>query len=83
MVNGQPLGATKGAARLRIDALTIPVAVLDWSATSARVELPKMDLAGPMKAELEVFRSDGAIASSTPIIVTPVAAVAERLAIAK
>jgi hypothetical protein len=80
MVNGQPLGATKGSVRIRIDTLTIPVDVLDWNATSARVQLPKMDLAGPMKAELEVFRADGAVASSTPIQITPAA---ERLALNK
>jgi hypothetical protein len=61
----------------------IPVEVLEWSATAARIQLPKMDLAGPMKAELDVFRADGKVASSTPIEVTPVATVAERLAVAK
>lgn len=73
VLDGQPLGSTKGTVRLLVGNLAMPVEVLEWTSTAAKIRMPMMDLAGPMKADLEVLRADGSLASSSPIEVTPAA----------
>lgn len=73
MLEGESLGDEKGIVRLRISGMSLPVEVIEWTASAAKIQLPKMDLAGPMKAELEVVRADGSMASKTAIELTPAA----------
>jgi hypothetical protein len=73
MLEGESLGDEKGIVRLRISNMSLPVEVIEWSASSAKIQLPKMDLAGSMKADLEVLRADGSLASKTAIELTPAA----------
>ena len=47
--------------------------------SSVKIQLPKMELTGPMKADLEVLRADGSLASKSAIELTPAAT---RLALA-
>jgi hypothetical protein len=72
-LDGQALGAEKGIVRLRVNGLALPVEVLEWSADSAKIRLPELDLDGPMKAEIEVLRADGSLASKTAIELTSAA----------
>jgi hypothetical protein len=66
-LDGQALGGERGIVRLRVNGLAFPVEVLEWSADSAKIRLPELDLEGPMKAEIEVLRADGSLASRTAI----------------
>ncbi|MEX2308790.1 MAG: LysM peptidoglycan-binding domain-containing protein [Pirellulales bacterium] len=72
-LDGESLGSEKGIVRLRVSGMALPVEVMEWSNSSAKIQLPKMDLAGPMKAELEVVRADGSLASKSMIELTPAA----------
>jgi hypothetical protein len=72
-LDGQALGAERGIVRLRVNGLALPVEVLEWSAESAKIRLPELDLEGPVKAEIEVLRADGSLASKTAIELTSAA----------
>jgi len=72
-LDGQALGSEKGIVRLRINGLALPVEVLEWSAESAKIRLPELDIDGSMQAELEVLRADGSLASKTAIELTSAA----------
>jgi hypothetical protein len=72
-LDGESLGSEKGTVRLRVSGLALPVDVIEWSETSVKIQLPKMDLSNPMKAELEVVRADGSLASKSGIELTPAA----------
>jgi hypothetical protein len=56
-----------------VSGLALPVDVIEWSETSVEIQLPKMDLSNPVKAELEVMRADGSLASKSGIELTPAA----------
>jgi len=73
MFSGESLGSETGLVRLRIGEMALPVEVVEWSDTSVKIQLPKMDLSGAMKAELEVLRADGSLASKSAIQLTPAA----------
>jgi hypothetical protein len=47
--------------------------VLEWNDSSVQVKMPAMDLAEAMKADLEVLRADGSLASKSAIELTPAA----------
>jgi hypothetical protein len=70
VLDGQKLGNEKGIVRLRLAEMALPVEVLEWTNTSAKVRLPQMELTGAMRAELEVLRSDGSLASKSPVQLT-------------
>ncbi|HEY3392381.1 MAG TPA: hypothetical protein VGK58_06730 [Lacipirellulaceae bacterium] len=72
-LDGQALGGERGIVRLRVNGLALPVEVLEWSEESAKIRLPELDLEGPMKAEIEVLRADGSLASKTAIELTSAA----------
>jgi hypothetical protein len=71
MVSGQELGTERGAARLRINGLSLPIEVLEWTTSSAKVRLPKVEITNPSKAEIELLRADGTPASKTGIELMP------------
>jgi hypothetical protein len=73
VLEGQELGSEQGVSRLRVSGLSLPIEVLEWSASSATVRLPKVELAGALKAEIEVLRADGSLASKTGIELTSAA----------
>jgi hypothetical protein len=70
-LDGQSLGNERGIVRLRINGLALPIEVLDWNTTSVKIQLPQLDLAGAMKAEIEVMRADGSLASKSTVELTP------------
>ena len=69
--SGESLGNEKGTVRLLIGELALPVEVTEWNAAAVQIQLPKMDLAASMKAELEVLRADGSLVSKYQIKLTP------------
>lgn len=76
-LDGTGFGNEQGVARLRVSGLSLPVTVLEWSNTSAKVRLPEVEVTGAVKAEVEVLRADGSLASSTSM---ELIATASRLA---
>ncbi|MEX2091574.1 MAG: hypothetical protein WD971_02805 [Pirellulales bacterium] len=72
-LDGQSLGTEAGVVRLRISNVAFPVEVVEWAADSTKVRLPKLDVSGPTKADLEVVRADGTIASTNAIELTTAA----------
>ncbi len=77
VLDGQTFGEEKGVARLRVSGLSLPVEVLEWTNSSAKVRLPQVELTSATKVELEVLRADGSLASKSAIELTPAA---DRLA---
>jgi len=77
-IDGQVLGEAQGTVRLRVSGLVFPVDVVEWTTNSAKVRLPELELTAPTKAELEVLRSDGSLASKSGVELTPTG---DRLAI--
>jgi hypothetical protein len=73
VLDGQEFGNEQGVARLRVSGLSLPIEMLEWTASAATVRLPKMELAAPLAAEIEVLRADGSLASKTGIELTPAA----------
>jgi hypothetical protein len=73
MLDGQALGTEKGMVRLRIGALALPVEIVEWSPSAAKVQLPQLDLNAATNAELEVVRADGSVASKSTVKLTPAA----------
>jgi hypothetical protein len=72
-LDGESLGDETGSVRLRIGALALPVEVIEWTASSVKIELPKMELGQPVRANLEVLRADGSLASKSEAELTPAA----------
>jgi hypothetical protein len=69
-LDGQTLGSEAGVARLRISGVAFPVEVVEWSPESTKIRLPKLDVGSTTKAELEVLRADGSLASTNAIELT-------------
>jgi hypothetical protein len=69
-LDGQSLGDEKGVVRLRISNVALPVEIVEWTTDSTKVRLPKLDVNGAMKAELEVVRADGSVAATNAIELT-------------
>jgi hypothetical protein len=74
VLEGQSLGSDQGIVRLRLSEVALPIEVLEWTNTSAKVRLPQMDLSGAMRAEIEVLRADGSLASKSAVQLTLAAA---------
>lgn len=70
-LDGQQFGSEQGAVRLRISGMSLPAEVIEWDATSLKVKLPEMDLTSSMRADIEVIRADGSLASQSAIQLTP------------
>jgi hypothetical protein len=76
-LEGQSLGEKQGVVRLRISNVAMPVEVVEWTADATKVRLPKLDVSGSMKAELEVVRADGTVAATNAIeLTTPASSLA-------
>jgi hypothetical protein len=70
-LDGQEFGSDQGAVRLRISGMALPAEVIEWNGSSAKVKLPAMDLTSAMRADIEVIRADGSLASQSAIQLTP------------
>jgi len=73
MLDGQELGDNAGIVRMRINGLALPTKVLDWNKGTVKIQLPQLDLAKAIQAEIEVMRADGSLASKSAINLTPAA----------
>jgi hypothetical protein len=72
-LDGRSLGNDRGAVRLIIDGMSLPVEVLEWNANMVKIQLPQFELTRPRKAEIEVQRSHGSLSSRTTVELTPAA----------
>ena len=71
LVDGQEFGEEAGVARLRVSGLSLPIEVLEWTATSAKIRLPEVEVTSATNAEIEVLRADGSLAAKSGIELTP------------
>jgi hypothetical protein len=69
-LDGQSLGTDRGTVRLKVNGLALPIEVLEWSTTSVKIQLPRLELTGAMNAEIEVLRADGSVASKSAVELT-------------
>jgi hypothetical protein len=67
LVDGQTFGDKQGAARLRVSGLSLPIEVLEWTTSSVKIHLPTVELTSATKADIEVVRADGSLASKTAV----------------
>ena len=79
LVDGQKFGDKTGSARLRIGGAALKIEVVEWKASAVKIRLPQLDLAGASKADIEVVRADGSLASKTSVELN----VATEVALAK
>lgn len=70
-LDGQTFGNDKGTVRLNVGGTTLPVEIVEWTLNSTKVRLPLANVAAATKAELEVVRADGTLASKSAIELTP------------
>jgi hypothetical protein len=70
MLDGGQFGTEQGAARLVVSGLSLPIEVIEWTDSSAKIRLPNVELAAPVRAEIEVLRADGSLVSKTGIELT-------------
>lgn len=73
MLDGQELGDERGSVRLRVSGLALPIGIIEWNNNSAKIQLPQLDLTSSIKAEIEVLRADGSLASKSAVNLTPAA----------
>lgn len=73
VLDSASLGSEPGSVRLRISGVSLPVEVLEWTGGSAKIRLPEMELSESLRAEIEVLRADGSLASRSAIRLTPAA----------
>ncbi len=78
LVDGQEFGSKPGSARMLIGGGSVQVAVVEWTANSVKVNLPKADQPGTANVDLEIVRADGSIASRTSLEVNSVEEVASN-----
>ena len=71
LVDGQEFGEETGVARLRVSGLSLPIEVLEWSDTSAKIRLPEVEVTSATNADIEVLRADGSLAAKSGIELTP------------
>ena len=70
-LDGQTFGNDKGTVRLNVGGTMLPVEIVEWTLNSTKVRLPLANVAAATKAELEVVRADGSLASKSAIELTP------------
>ncbi len=72
LVDGQTFGEKTGVARLRISGFALPIDVIEWTNSAVKIHLPKADVTSGTKADIEVVRADGSLASKTAVeLVSP------------
>jgi hypothetical protein len=70
-LEGQDFGAEAGTVRLRISGLILPVEVISWQGSAAKVRMPSLELAEAVDGEIEVLRADGTLASKSAVRLVP------------
>ncbi|HVT26441.1 MAG TPA: LysM domain-containing protein [Lacipirellulaceae bacterium] len=72
LVDGQTFGEKTGAARLRVGGFALPIDVIEWTNSAVKIHLPKAEVTSGTKADIEVVRADGTLASKTAVeLVSP------------
>ncbi|MEX2171969.1 MAG: LysM domain-containing protein [Pirellulales bacterium] len=70
-LDGVEFGDAAGSVRLKFGPVSLPVTVLEWTATSVKVELPAVELDSATPSSIDVFRADGTLASQSQVNLTP------------
>lgn len=70
-LDGVEFGEAAGSVRLKFGPVSLPVTVLEWTATSVKVELPAVELDSATPSSIDVFRADGTLASQSQVNLTP------------
>lgn len=70
LVDGQTFGNKQGAARLRVGGAALKIEVIEWKSDAVKIRLPELALDSTTKADIEVVRADGSLASKTGIELT-------------
>jgi hypothetical protein len=70
-LQGKDLGDATGQVVLQIDKLSLPAQLNEWKSDAVNLTLPMLGLAGPMKAQLWMVKSDGAVAANIPVELLP------------
>ena len=71
LVDGLEFGEEKGVARLRVGGLSLPIDVVEWSNESTKIRLPELEVTSPTKADIEILRADGSLASTSAVELAP------------
>ncbi|HEX5472601.1 MAG TPA: LysM domain-containing protein [Lacipirellulaceae bacterium] len=72
LVDGQKFGDKTGVARLRISGFALPIDVIEWTNGGVKIHLPRAEVTSGTKADIEVVRADGSLASKTAVeLVSP------------
>jgi hypothetical protein len=69
-VDGQTFGEKPGVARLRVNGLSLPVEVLEWTTSTVKIRLPQIEATTGTFADIEVLRADGNLASKSAVELT-------------
>ncbi len=59
-INGQPLGESRGTVRLVVNGSPVPLEIVEWTASSAKVRIPA-DLPAGIQVQIEILRADGSV----------------------
>jgi LysM repeat protein len=70
LVDGQTFGEKPGVARLRVNGLSLPIEVLEWTTSAVKIRLPKIEATTGTFADIEVLRADGNLASKSAVELT-------------
>jgi nucleoid-associated protein YgaU len=70
-LDGVQFGDVAGSVRLKFGPVSLPVTVLEWTATSVKVQLPTVELESATPASIDVFRADSTLVSQSKVNLTP------------
>jgi hypothetical protein len=65
-INGQQLGDNRGTVRLIVNGSPIPLEIVEWSATGAKVRIPD-NLPAGIQAQIEILRADGSVVAKDAV----------------
>jgi len=71
LVEGQAFGPEKGTVKLHFGNVSLPVEIIEWTATAAKVQLPKLDVSAPTTADLEITLANGTLATKSTLRLSP------------
>jgi hypothetical protein len=69
-IDGQTFGDKPGVARLRVNGLSLPVQVLEWTTGAVKIRLPQIEATTGTFGDIEVLRADGKLASKSAVELT-------------
>jgi hypothetical protein len=65
-INSPQLGENRGTVRLIVNGSLVPLEILEWSPTGAKVRIPA-DLPAGLQVQIEILRADGSAVAKDPV----------------